>query len=548
MRSSYSVVVEGWLELKSPLHVGGIGGELDTDLVVARDGLGRPVVPGTSLTGSLRDLARQTWPLSNDPVNVNGWFGWVGKSDEGSASQISIDDLVIVATPQNPVEPLFIERSGVSLSRRYGTAKDGFLFTRNAIASGAALFVRIQIVSPSSLGTDCDTADRIAAWFQRVLNDGSVRLGAKRSTGFGQLGSSEKHKLNARVIDRRTRESFLASLAGESELFCAPKNPLDLPVDRLLRVTMDLKGVGPLMIKSAIDGFAIDMLPYLEPTQAGDHDLVIPGTSVKGALRTHAERMMRTVKGFAISQDAADKDDEDNEEEPEGLTEDSELIGWLFGSGPDPSWIPKDKSERSSLRGLQTGLGALYFDDLRAKSGLGKDSVEDLHIGADLDANLDAAEKRPHAQLSDPRVDELERAGFSVGEHVAIDRWTGGASDGALYTVLEAHSPSFGNVCFTVNPARVPVHVRKPAIALLYLLISELIDGYMPLGFGVNRGLGDVAASNVSWLGLETFADWSTQFGAAGKPSSIDHESFPESALTEVRNEWTTWIGDRTWA
>ena len=534
---------------ENALHVGGIGGDLDTDLVVARDGLGRPVAPGTSLTGSLRELARQTWPSSNDPVNVNRWFGWVGKSDEGSASQITIDDVVIVASPKNPVEPLFIERSGVSLSRRFGTAEDGFLFTRNAIASGAALFVRVQVVAPSSSGTDCDTADRIAAWCQRVLNDGSVRLGAKRSTGFGQLGSSETHRLNVRVIDRRTREGFLASLAGESELFRAPENPLDLPVDRSLRITMDLKGVGPLMIKSAIDGFAVDMLPYLEPTQAGDHDLVIPGTSVKGALRTHAERMIRTAKGVAILHDAGVDEDEDQaQEEPGGLIEDSELIGWLFGSGPDPLWIPKEKSERSNLRGLQTGLGALYFDDLRAQTGLGSESVADLHIGADLQANVDAAEKRPHAQLSDPRVDELERAGFSVGEHVAIDRWTGGASDGALYTVLEAHSPSFGTVCLTVNPARVPVHVRKSAIALLYLLISELIDGYVPLGFGVNRGLGDVAASNVRWIGLETFTDWSSPLGAEGKPMSIDHESFPESALTEIRDEWTNWIGSNAWA
>jgi CRISPR/Cas system CSM-associated protein Csm3 (group 7 of RAMP superfamily) len=584
MRSSYAVVIEGWLNLKSPLHVGGIGGEVDTDLVVARDGLGRPVIPGTSLAGSLRELACQCWPVSLDPVDVDRWFGWVGGSDKGWASQISIDDVIVVASPSNPVEPRFIERSGVSLSRKYGTAEDGFLFTRNAVAAGAALFVRIAVVSPSASGTDCDQVDRIANWCLSVMNEGSVRLGAKRSTGFGQLTALHENRLGARVMDRRSRAGFLASLGAASNAFAAPKNPLNLPSSQSLRITMDLKGIGPVMIKSAIDGLAVDMLPHLEQNQAGDMDLVVPATSVKGAIRAHAERIMLTVTGESLiagesqqlthsgkaqpleetsaqggleaSAGTAGESDDDSRV-PTGIAEHSELVGWLFGSGPVVPWNNDQhrqspaRSSDSALPRRETGLGALFFDDLRVGSGFSGEAVLDLHTGIGPEVEVDPGEKQ-HAELTNARVDELERAGFSIGEHVAIDRWTGGASDGALYTVLEAHSPEFGQVCFTVNPARIPHHIRKPAIALLYLLVSELIDGYVPLGFGVNQGNGDVAATNVRWIGLESFTEWAAPLSSGALRGALnaglDHEEFPEAMLSELRGAWTNWIEVTTWA
>src|SRR5690606_1526758 len=46
--------VRGILICRSPVHVGGWDSTAEANLTVARDGLGRPVLPGTSIAGALR--------------------------------------------------------------------------------------------------------------------------------------------------------------------------------------------------------------------------------------------------------------------------------------------------------------------------------------------------------------------------------------------------------------------------------------------------------------------------------------------------------------
>src|SRR5262245_39483468 len=48
------IILRGTLVARTPLHVGGLGDDVDTDLPLARDGAGRLYAPGTSLAGALR--------------------------------------------------------------------------------------------------------------------------------------------------------------------------------------------------------------------------------------------------------------------------------------------------------------------------------------------------------------------------------------------------------------------------------------------------------------------------------------------------------------
>src|SRR5216117_3113234 len=48
------LILRGTLVARTPLHVGGLGEDVDTDLPLARDGAGRLYAPGTSLAGALR--------------------------------------------------------------------------------------------------------------------------------------------------------------------------------------------------------------------------------------------------------------------------------------------------------------------------------------------------------------------------------------------------------------------------------------------------------------------------------------------------------------
>src|SRR5581483_5809484 len=97
--------------------------------------------------------------------------------------------------------------------------------------------------------------------------------------------------------------------------------------------------------------------------------------------------------------------------------------------------------------------------------------------------------------------DKLNDAGLAKWQqafHVAIDRWTSGAAESMLFTVLEPHGISWGDIELTVDLSRLPGVLRSPAAALLLLVLRDLAAGRLPLGFAVNRGMGAVKVDEIT--------------------------------------------------
>src|SRR5262249_40476034 len=85
--------------------------------------------------------------------------------------------------------------------------------------------------------------------------------------------------------------------------------------------------------------------------------------------------------------------------------------------------------------------------------------------------------------------------------HVAVDRWTGGAAEGFLYSVLEPNGIHWEPIRLTLDLTRLRKdgerNDRDPAVALLLLVLRELSAGCIPLGFGVNRGMGAIEIRDI---------------------------------------------------
>jgi hypothetical protein len=76
--------------------------------------------------------------------------------------------------------------------------------------------------------------------------------------------------------------------------------------------------------------------------------------------------------------------------------------------------------------------------------------------------------------------------------HVAIDRWSGGPADGMLYTVLEPHGLTWDELRLDIDLHRLPENFQTAALTLLLYAVAALAAGSVPLGHGVNRGMGAV--------------------------------------------------------
>jgi len=79
--------IEGILTAQTPIHVGGYGESFETDMALAKNGNDEFYIPGTSLTGSLRN-----WFENNFPDDVDSIWGYQ-KTDKGHASFVLIEDM-----------------------------------------------------------------------------------------------------------------------------------------------------------------------------------------------------------------------------------------------------------------------------------------------------------------------------------------------------------------------------------------------------------------------------------------------------------------------
>lgn len=106
---------------------------------------------------------------------------------------------------------------------------------------------------------------------------------------------------------------------------------------------------------------------------------------------------------------------------------------------------------------------------------------------------------------------------MAVSDHVAIDRWTGGASDHRLFSVL---APTTTVVW---EPIRIGVDVAwlnryatpngTLALPLLLLVLRDLRDGWLSLGYGGTRGYGQIEVTDVAFIGNGLDAPWSSLAG-----------------------------------
>jgi len=493
----------GTLVTQSPLHVGGHGEEVDTDLPLARDGAGQLYVPGTSLAGALRELAER---LFGESVMNELWGFQDG--DKGHASFVVVEDAEI----ENGDNVVVEVRDHVGIDREFGAAAEHVKYDRAILPRGTKLTLRVtvDVAKPEKR----DQALAMLATLQQALEAGEVRLGAAKTRGLGYVRLDDG-QLTEQIFG--SRQGILASLRQANgtvvseEVIAAARQAH--PAQRRPRLTLTIhwKPVGPLMVKAGFDGIAADMLPLVSGCD-GNVSLVLPGSSVKGALRSQAERIVRTVRG---------------DYSPKWLGTDGKkkfldavklpLINELFGAAKQSEGEP------------HLGLSALGVMDCFGQHRLRVDQWQAIQA-ADNDRKLRQA-------LTEAGLDL-----WSQAYHVAIDRWLGSAAESMLYTVLEPHRTEWEPLILEVNLQRLPDDRQLPALALLLLVVRDLANDRLPLGFATHRGMGTVRVERVEMVGMD-MPEPLTQLGHVVLPGGRLN-ALPADLRQVMNRAWQQWIAD----
>ncbi|HEY0752695.1 MAG TPA: CRISPR-associated RAMP protein Csx7 [Ktedonobacteraceae bacterium] len=214
--------------------------------------------------------------------------------------------------------------------------------------------------------------------------------------------------------------------------------------DACLRINITSKG--PLLIKT---GYATVIGADMAPVQTyrhGHQEVYLPGSSLKGAFRSHIEKVVNSIKPRVACN-------------PVGRPEDQRDERHLYRPACGNSL--KDKMAAQTIYAKSCPTCRLFG----STSYIGRISIEDAYLPAGVYEEKKLIEHR---------------------DGIAIDRLTGGTGGGAKFDLETVTS----DTTFTTT-----VRLRNFEIwqlGMLFALIQDLEDDLIPLGSGRSRGLGRV--------------------------------------------------------
>ena len=537
------IEVLGTLRCLGPVHIGGWDTTVEADLSVARDGAGIPCLPGTSIAGALRAYLTG---IDRFEPHLNALFGHiVPYTTVGSPSWIRVDDAHLLDTDVTPVV-----RDGVGIDRRSATAAQGFLYTRQMLPVGTRFAVRLVADTPTTATAPQypggwpalvrDAVDTLVAG----LTHARIPFGAGRGHGLGLVRLDE---CDIRTADLSDPAGLIAWLTGtappRTRLPATPDTKRDdLPADGHLRITIDWRPVGPLLVRDSLPGTVVDTLPLTDTQVDGTVRLLLPGSSIRGAIRAHAERIVRTLR----CQDAPPDLGDTLRTPPPG-------VDLLFGAAPASSRGHCGNREDNERRGRR---GALSVADCRSVAALSVadwNTVVTIHPAQGAPTGEEREEREDRETRNTERgtalgalhqhLDAINTAvSLGVSDHVAIDRWTGGAGDHRLFSVLEPDSTvGWEPISISVDVARLRRHPNPAgaapaalALPLLLLVLRDLADGWLRLGYGGTRGRGHIEVTRVRFDGQGLDAPWQSLTGTTLDAVLAD----PPPDITAAMSSW----------
>jgi CRISPR/Cas system CSM-associated protein Csm3 (group 7 of RAMP superfamily) len=491
------VRLEGELVVRTALHVGGLGGDTDVDLALAVNGSGKHYIPGTSLAGVLR-----SWFEHIDRDGTDRFWGprmSRDRPDDGHASLVIVEDAPIDSRVETEI------RNGVGIDRETGAAAMGIKYDRSVLPRGTRIPLKVTI----DFTDEADWESAAGSWsaLLKALQRGQVRLGAGKTRGLGRV-HLESPSLKVQKLS--TRAGMLAALdnGGEVVSLESLRHPTAYPARPSLTFTIYWRPLGPLMVKSGTDGLAVDMLPLVSADGRDAVRFCLPGSSVKGALRSWCERLVCTLLGL--------REVEERDPKRRFLPQvDRPLVNQLFGAAY-----------------THRAAGVLSVDDCYSTNQIAANQWNTIETAASDSTLLDALDESGLGRK------------LQQGYHVAIDRWTGGAADSMLFTVLEPHNLQWEPLRLDLNLARLDTSLQLPTVALLLLMLRDLGNNRIPLGFATLRGMGAVAVDRVEVEGGDLPAELAGLQAAtlsAGDFAHLDRQS-----LTTLQTAWREWINQQT--
>ena len=499
-----------------------------------RNGLGEPTIPGRSIRGAVRaacDIARQTMEDAGHPTTQDGgvfskasWVSlWGDDTDYTGKSLLdrrlrSDDSLPIrqsaltfhaVSFPQykdsGPGESPLPRRHGVGIDRTTGAASDGALYEHEFLPRGTAFGIRITAEGRDGekMGRDqsegipgpapSDSVKKLLEIIVDILKSGAVCLGGRTGSGQGTIRVIEpKLRRTGKTTDTGALTApadVLDALIGEDEE--GTPIPLELggwSLEEPARIRINWWSPTGIFVAEddeltkqrkekaqETDRTANGVTePLRDPSVPWDEaQLLIPGTSIRGALRSRASRIARTV--LAARDELSTFASHDLHEQ---IAAEPNLVRYMFGSTEyrgavtvhDCLSTERGKRIEVTHNAIDRWTGGVIDGGLFTEAVYLGTEWEPITIDIDLRQLLSNIEAEKGEAKSKPKEAETKET----------------EPDDQKDSQQREH---------------VYAPYARAAYVLLGLVLAELSAGTLPLGSRSTRGLGQVVVSTIKVRG-----------------------------------------------
>ena len=517
------------VELTSELHIGGVDDVPDRDgegtvIRFCRNGLGEPTIPGRSIRGAVRAACNVLWQerkLKDDPSGAFSETNWksLWGDDLAHHEGDSPEDVLpvrrsaltfyAVSFPQyndsDSGESPLPRRHGIGIDRTTGAASDGALYEHEFLPRGTRFNIRItaegrdgeKMENEQSEGipgpAPSESVKKLLEVIVDILKSDTVCLGGRTGSGQGTI----------QVIEPKLHRTGGTTDAGT---LTAPADILDAligPDSEGTPIPLELGGWSleePARIKitwwSPTGIFVAEdekltkqrkeearkkdptangvTEPLRDPSVPWDEaQLLIPGTSIRGALRSRASRIARTV--LAARDELSAFASHDLHEQ---IAAEPNLVRYMFGT--------------TEYRGAVTVHDCLSTE--RGKRIEVTHNAIDRWTGGVIDGGLFTEAVYLGTKWQPITIDidlrqllnniEAEKGPEDAGTPVGADETGIGSED------REQPNPTHADYAHA-------------AYVLLGLVLAELSAGTLPLGSRSTRGLGQVVVSTIKVEGAD---------------------------------------------
>ena len=263
--ATYNYVVKYWVEAEcvTPLRTSGADNETEQLLV---DGAGNPMIQGNSIAGAFR-----YWIQSNIGVDAaNNLFG-----DQQKEGKLVISDGIFHEGTARTLRPR------VCLNGSTGGVENKFDVLLNASGS-------VMSFTVTWLGEKKDVEQ--IQWLEQMLaamDQGQIRLGAFKSSGFGVLKLTVKRQ-SYDMFDVAQRNNWLKDIV-KAEIIRLPELKIQSQIEFLVRGTLDNVLVKASNLeREGKESVTVNLKENGIP--------ILPGTSIKGVIRARVETIAQLLE------------------------------------------------------------------------------------------------------------------------------------------------------------------------------------------------------------------------------------------------------------